>query len=60
MTPAPVPLDGTGGASATLAARGSDMGAPNIGPDETAGGRQGGSGGNKKAMGGPQANGAHI
>ena len=57
---APAPLDGTGGASAMLAARGSDMGAPNIKPDETAGGRQSASGRNEKAAGGPPADDINI
>ena len=60
LPPAPVPLRGTGGASATLAARGSDIGVPNIEPDKAAGGRQGASGGNEKAAGGPLADDADI
>ena len=60
LPPAPVPLRGTGGASATLAARGSDIGVPNIEPDKAAGGRQGASGGNEKAAGGLLADDADI
>ena len=60
LPPAPVPLRGTGGASATLAARGSDIGVPNIEPDKAAGGRQGASGGNEKAAGGPLADDAYT
>ena len=60
LAPALVSLDSTGGASAMLAARGSDMGAPNIDPDKTAGGRQGASSRNEKSVGGPPANGINI
>ena len=55
-----VPLRGTGGASTTLAARGSDIGVPNIEPDKVAGGGQGASGRNEKAVGGPLADDADI